>query len=151
MAACVTDGAPSNARPESRREAVLLGRRYNGQPAFPGLRQGAMANLAINANQYAYVRSVADECVLVVPNCAGSVEPIQLDVDDLGWRDAMQLTPFTAGRPSPVARQANLRPPILARSISTRAAANRTRHARRAIEADANAGRARSISARLPS
>jgi glycosidase len=74
----------------------------------PALRRGSIANLVINANRYAYVRSAANECVLVVLNRSGSVEPIELGVDDLGWRDGTQFTPFMPGRPAPVVRHGKL-------------------------------------------
>ena len=63
------------------------------------VRRGGLIELLSNQDQYAYLRSSADEDVLVVLNRAGSEKPIQIDVDDLPLKDGLRLTPLAAGAP----------------------------------------------------
>lgn len=60
----------------------------------PALRRGSLVNLLVTNHQYAYIRSTADENVLIVLNRETAGKPIQLDVDDLHWRDGLLVSAF---------------------------------------------------------
>jgi len=68
----------------------------------PAIRQGGLIQLISNQDQYAYLRTSAEEDVLVVLNRAGREKPIQIDVDDLSLKDGLRLTPLAAGAPEAV-------------------------------------------------
>lgn len=66
----------------------------------PAIRQGGLIQLLVNQDQYAYLRTSAEEDVLVVLNRAGHEKPIQIDVDDLPLKDGLRLTPLATGAPA---------------------------------------------------
>jgi len=68
----------------------------------PALRRGALIQLLINQDQYAYLRTSAEEHVLVVLNRAGSQKPIQIEVDDLPFPEGMRLRSFADAKPDAV-------------------------------------------------
>jgi glycosidase len=63
----------------------------------PAVRQGGLIQLLVNQDQYAYLRTSAEEDVLVVLNRAGHEKAIQIDVDDLPLKDGLRLSPLAAG------------------------------------------------------
>lgn len=66
----------------------------------PAIRRGGLIQLLVNQDQYAYLRTSAEEDVLVVLNRAGHEKPIQIDVDDLPVKDGLRLSPLAAGAPA---------------------------------------------------
>jgi glycosidase len=70
----------------------------------PALRRGALTQLLVNNDQYAFVRSTPDERVLIVLNRAGRSKPVELDVDDLGWPDGTRFSPFAGAKPVSVSQ-----------------------------------------------
>jgi glycosidase len=63
----------------------------------PALRRGTLTQLLGNNDQYAFARSTPEERILVVLNRAGGGNPVELDVDDLGWPDGLQFSQFGGG------------------------------------------------------
>ncbi|MCL6543625.1 MAG: cyclomaltodextrinase N-terminal domain-containing protein [Bryobacteraceae bacterium] len=65
----------------------------------PALRQGGLTQLLVSQDQYAYLRSSAEEHVLIVLNRAGADKPIEIEVDDLPLADGLRFQPLRSGRP----------------------------------------------------
>jgi glycosidase len=61
----------------------------------PALRHGSMTSLLSNKDQYACLRTSAEEQVLVVLNRAGT--PVELEVDDLPLADGVRLASYDGG------------------------------------------------------
>ncbi len=70
--------------------------------AHPAVRQGSLTQLLVSPEQYAYLRSSAEEDVLVVLNRGGREKPIQIEVDDLPFKDGTHLASFVSGVPDAV-------------------------------------------------
>jgi neopullulanase len=68
------------------------------------LRRGGLVQLLVNNDQYAFARSTPDEVVMVVLNRGGNGNPIQLEVDDLGWPDGLEFRALGGG-PGTVVKQ----------------------------------------------
>src|SRR5205823_2849392 len=68
----------------------------------PAVRQGGLIQLLSNPQQYAYLRISPEEDVLVVLNRAGREKAIEIDTDDLPFRDGLRLTAFVPGVPDAV-------------------------------------------------
>jgi glycosidase len=64
------------------------------------LRRGGMVVLLASGDQYAYVRSLKDENVLVVFNRSKETKAIELDVADIGWPEGLKLTSFAGSQPA---------------------------------------------------
>jgi len=58
------------------------------------LRRGSLVELLVAQDQYAYLRSSSNEYVLVLLNRAGSTQPVELAVDDLGMPTGLKWTSF---------------------------------------------------------
>lgn len=69
----------------------------------PALRRGGLTQLLVNADQYAFLRSSAEEQVLVVLNRSG--KPLELDVDDLPLADGARLASYDGGSELTVAQR----------------------------------------------
>lgn len=67
--------------------------------AHPALRQGGLVNLLVDQDRYAYLRSSADEFVLVVLNRAGNTNAIELAADDRVVPDGLVFKSFPSGSP----------------------------------------------------
>ncbi len=65
--------------------------------AHPALQRGNLTEMVTGQDEYAYLRSLPEERVLVVLNRAGNAKPIALDVEDLGMPEGLRLKPFAAG------------------------------------------------------
>lgn len=65
----------------------------------PALRRGSLVELLVNQDQYAYLRSSAEEYVLVVLNRAGSAKALEVDVDDLSLPEGLRFQSFPVGSP----------------------------------------------------
>jgi glycosidase len=76
--------------------------------AHPALRRGSLVQLMAKPDQYAYLRSSAEEHVLVVLNRAGAGAPLSLEVDDLPLADGTKLRSMFAGRPEAVVTSGKL-------------------------------------------
>ncbi len=72
--------------------------------AHPALRRGSLTQLVVNRDQYAFVRTGAGERVLVLLNRAGSEQPVELAVDDLGWPEGLRFETFAGAPASAVSR-----------------------------------------------
>jgi neopullulanase len=69
------------------------------------LRRGSLVQLLVNKDQYAYLRSSADEKVLVVLNRAGAAKPIEIEVDDLRLPEGMRFTAMIPSQAAAVVAQ----------------------------------------------
>ena len=65
--------------------------------AHPAIRRGRLVQLFATADQYAYLRSSAEEYVLVVFNRAGAAKPIEVELDDLAIPSGLRFRPFRPG------------------------------------------------------
>ena len=65
--------------------------------AHPAIRRGRLVQLFATADQYAYLRSSAEEYVLVVFNRAGAAKPIEVELDDLAIPYGLRFRPFRQG------------------------------------------------------
>lgn len=66
----------------------------------PALRRGNLVQLLVDKGQYAYLRSTAEEHVLVVLSRSGATSPIELNVDDIPLPDGMQFQSWREGKPA---------------------------------------------------
>jgi neopullulanase len=73
----------------------------------PALRRGDLVQVLVNKDQYVYLRSTAEERILVVLNRAA--KPIEFDVDDLRLPDGFRFQAMAPAQPSLTVAQRKLR------------------------------------------
>jgi glycosidase len=76
--------------------------------AHPALRRGSLVNLLVNNEQYAYMRSTAEESILVVLDRDAAKKPIRLETGDLHWNEGQLVPALAAGQPAIPIRKGEL-------------------------------------------